>query len=391
MKKIIITFLIIFLTNITAIIFINPTYANEDKGIETIIFIRHGEKQVPITGQIDCQGMNRALRQPIVLQAKFGKPDYVFAPKPFFQFTENTFVYYYVRALMTILPTAFELGMEINTPFFFSGTKKFAAELLLPKYHNAKIFVAWEHIHIRPVIHGILDNLKLDRKTYNIPKWPHNDYDSIYAVTIDWNKSPPKFNISYLKQNLDNLSNTCPVSKGDKLKEKGIQKFVFIPEAETIDENHRILTCKGGNRSLALPKVIANLYGDVDLVLVPHPGNDEQHNYVTSMGTAEPINVYFLHLYNAPYDNLNQTIEYLDRPAFNQKTILIIYPTNEIINFARKLYAHFGGNPNEIPNNIYDHDFIYEIKVDKKNNTKPMFIHRRQNLNHVPETCPIQI
>ena len=44
------------------------------------MFIRHGEKPANDDGQLTCQGLNRALALPAVLTAKFGKPDFIFAP-----------------------------------------------------------------------------------------------------------------------------------------------------------------------------------------------------------------------------------------------------------------------------------------------------------------------
>ena len=49
---------------------------------ETIVLIRHGEKPVEGLGQLNCQGLNRALALPFVIEKLFGKPDAVFAPDP---------------------------------------------------------------------------------------------------------------------------------------------------------------------------------------------------------------------------------------------------------------------------------------------------------------------
>jgi hypothetical protein len=48
--------------------------------VETIVFLRHGEKPDKEIGQLNCQGLNRALALPRILSSKFGKPDYIFAP-----------------------------------------------------------------------------------------------------------------------------------------------------------------------------------------------------------------------------------------------------------------------------------------------------------------------
>jgi len=49
---------------------------------QTIIMIRHGEKPSSHpSGQLNCQGLNRALALPAVL-AKYGRPVAIFAPNP---------------------------------------------------------------------------------------------------------------------------------------------------------------------------------------------------------------------------------------------------------------------------------------------------------------------
>ncbi len=51
-------------------------------GVETIILIRHGEKPHDGLGQLNCQGLNRALALPAVIAKKYGGPGAVFAPDP---------------------------------------------------------------------------------------------------------------------------------------------------------------------------------------------------------------------------------------------------------------------------------------------------------------------
>ena len=49
---------------------------------ETIVLVRHGEKPAEGLGQLNCQGLNRALALPFVIERLFGRPDAVFAPDP---------------------------------------------------------------------------------------------------------------------------------------------------------------------------------------------------------------------------------------------------------------------------------------------------------------------
>jgi hypothetical protein len=53
-----------------------------EKAVETIVFIRHGEKLEGGFGQLNCQGLNRALALAPIIAKSFGKPDAIFAPNP---------------------------------------------------------------------------------------------------------------------------------------------------------------------------------------------------------------------------------------------------------------------------------------------------------------------
>jgi hypothetical protein len=50
--------------------------------VETLVCIRHGEKPPGGLGQLTVKGLNRALALPKVLLAKYGRPQFVFAPSP---------------------------------------------------------------------------------------------------------------------------------------------------------------------------------------------------------------------------------------------------------------------------------------------------------------------
>ncbi|NGG91138.1 histidine phosphatase family protein, partial [Klebsiella pneumoniae] len=51
-------------------------------GVQTLVFLRHGEKPAGGLGQLNCQGLNRAMNLATVLPEKFGKANFVFAANP---------------------------------------------------------------------------------------------------------------------------------------------------------------------------------------------------------------------------------------------------------------------------------------------------------------------
>lgn len=177
---------------------------------ETLVFVRHGEKPAGGLGQLTCQGLNRALALPGVLAAKFGNPDYLFAPnttKTRVRDPDGTFDY--IRPLATIEPTAIRLGMPVNTTFGFAQIDDLQSELLSGTYRNSLVFVAWEHVKLEAAVKNILDAANGNSSV--VPHWSGKDYDSIYIVTIKTDGSgrqTASFRQDY--EQLDGQSDRCP-------------------------------------------------------------------------------------------------------------------------------------------------------------------------------------
>ena len=61
--------------------FAGPVAWAADPSRQTIVLLRHGEKPPAGLGQLDCQGLNRALALPPVLARLFGaEPRYLTTP-----------------------------------------------------------------------------------------------------------------------------------------------------------------------------------------------------------------------------------------------------------------------------------------------------------------------
>jgi hypothetical protein len=174
--------------------------------VETLVFIRHGEKPAGGLGQLNCRGLNRALALPGVL-AKYGKPQFIFAPNPTQKVDKGG--YYYVRPLTTIEPTAIRLGMPIDTEFGFKEIKGLEKELGKPAYQNSTVFVAWEHLLLDEFAKAMVKHHGGD--VAQVPAWPDTDYDRIYVFKITRDaKGRESFAFSIDHEGLDNLSETCP-------------------------------------------------------------------------------------------------------------------------------------------------------------------------------------
>ncbi|MGE8384600.1 MAG: histidine phosphatase family protein, partial [Pseudomonas putida] len=93
-------------------------------GTQTLVFLRHAEKPGEGLGQLNCQGLNRALDLATLLPERFGNADYVFAANPSRQVEEGSKdeSYSYIRPLMTITPSAIRLGLPVNIDYGANDT-----------------------------------------------------------------------------------------------------------------------------------------------------------------------------------------------------------------------------------------------------------------------------
>jgi hypothetical protein len=175
---------------------------------ETIVFMRHGEKPPAGLGQIDCQGLNRALALPKVLARDFGTPAAIFAPDPAQQIQDRGISYDYIRPLATIEPTAVSLGLPIDTTFGVRDTDGLIRALTAPDRRNSLIFVAWEHHIIVTLARAVLQHFGGNPAA--VTDWPSNDFDSLYVLRITHNGTHVTATFTHDAEGLNNLPSTCP-------------------------------------------------------------------------------------------------------------------------------------------------------------------------------------
>jgi len=179
-----------------------------DGNIETLVFVRHGEKPAQGYGQLDCQGLNRALALPAVIAAKFGKPDAIYAPDPGQQKDDNGHPYYYVRPLATIEPTAVQFQMPVQTPYGFAQIDQLGNALVDPANHGKLIVIAWEHRLIEKLARQMMS--AHGGNAADVPKWRSKDFDSIYIVRLDWQNGTPRASFKHDREGLDGRAADCP-------------------------------------------------------------------------------------------------------------------------------------------------------------------------------------
>ena len=179
--------------------------------VETIVFLRHGEKPEKEIGQLNCQGLNRALALPRVLISKFGRPDYLFAPAATRLNRVGGVGDNYLRPLATIEPTAIELGMPVNADFAYTDIDGLQSELTARKYQNAMIFVAWEHHQLENLVRRLVS--KFHENPDQVPHWKGTDFDSLYIVRITTRNGTKSLSFTQDHEGLLNLSPDCPGEK----------------------------------------------------------------------------------------------------------------------------------------------------------------------------------
>jgi len=177
---------------------------------ETIVAIRHAEKPAAGLGQLNCQGLNRALALPSVLIPRFGRPTAIYAPDPAVRVNDGgTRSYSYVRPLVTIEPTAIQLGMPVNTQIGFTDIARLQAAVTAPKYAHTLVFISWEHINLNRFARRMLASYGLNPKS--VPHWPNDDYDRIYIFKISPENGRNRLTFTIAHEGLNGkLSPECP-------------------------------------------------------------------------------------------------------------------------------------------------------------------------------------
>ena len=180
-----------------------------EKAVETIVFIRHGEKPNGGFGQLNCQGLNRALALAPIIAKSFGRPDAIFAPNPSRPKEDAGRLYDYIRPLATIEPTAIWFGLPVDVILDFQDREGLQAALenwRMPD-HNVLLLVAWEHKQIAPIIRALLAAHGADAEVVKrVRDWDGKDFDSMYVVTIGETKAT----FDQKHEGLDGQPDACP-------------------------------------------------------------------------------------------------------------------------------------------------------------------------------------
>jgi hypothetical protein len=175
---------------------------------ETIVLIRHGEKPAAGLGQLDCQGLNRALALPPVITREFGRPDAIYVPDPSETKPDQGIAYDYVRPLATVEPTAIAMGLPVHASIGGTHIDLLQQALEAPAYRGSLVLVAWEHAEIVKLVRRLMTD---HGGTPNAaPEWKGSDFDSIYIVRLTWTGDKATAAFERRAEHLDGQSTVCP-------------------------------------------------------------------------------------------------------------------------------------------------------------------------------------
>ena len=186
----------------------SATWAAGPVTTQTIVMVRHGEKPAAGLGQLDCQGLNRAMALPTVIARDYGHPTAVFAPNPSQAKADAGVVYDYIRPLATVEPAAIAFGLPVDTNIGFEDIGALQRKLEAPALRNALVLVGWEHYQIFRLAQQMLSAHGGDAKS--VPDWKSSDFDSVYVIKLAWTGNTAQASFERHQEGLDGQPKTCP-------------------------------------------------------------------------------------------------------------------------------------------------------------------------------------
>ena len=186
-------------------------HAESKNGTQTLVFMRHAEKPSMGLGQLNCQGLNRAIDLSELLPRQFGKANFIFAANPsrHVEEGEGDLSYSYLRPLMTVGPSAIKLGLPINIDYGANDTSDLADEFMRDKYHDSTIYTAWSHGYLPELINKVAEEAS-GKKIKLLDDWTGDDFDSVLVLTLKWNNGKATIEYENYKQGLNDGSLGCP-------------------------------------------------------------------------------------------------------------------------------------------------------------------------------------
>jgi hypothetical protein len=173
------------------------------------------------------------------------------------------------------------------------------------------------------------------------------------------------------------ISSTFNKAFAQNAPDKQVQKVVIIRHAEKPDKGDH-LSCKGFNRSLALPGVLYAKYKVPGNIFVPSMGNSKSASHLRMLETIIPFAVKYNISINSKYD-VDDVKEMAAAILKTNGYALVVWEHNKIDNLVKALGADVKG----MKWNNDDFDSIWIINFQ---NGKAVLSSDKENINP-PNDC----
>lgn len=131
------------------------------------------------------------------------------------------------------------------------------------------------------------------------------------------------------------------------------------------------LTCRGLNRALALPKVLAR-YGKPDAIFAPDPGDEVndggqvEYSYVRPLITIEPTAIALVMPVHAEigFRNIARLKAEVTSPEYANGRVFVAWEHLKLNGFAQLMLKSYGEDPSKVPewqNKDYDRVYVFTI------------------------------
>lgn len=175
------------------------------------------------------------------------------------------------------------------------------------------------------------------------------------------------------------------------------ETIILIRHGEKPQGGMGQLSCRGLNRALKLPAVIAQDFGKPDAIFAPDPAKEKKdkgisYAYNRPLATVEPTAIRF----GIPvdtrfgYDEIGKLQLALEQPLYRNATILVGWEHKQLFKLVRNLLKDNGGDKAAVPKwRGDDFDSIYVLHIQRGDgHVSARFERLNEGLDGQPESCP---
>ena len=180
------------------------------------------------------------------------------------------------------------------------------------------------------------------------------------------------------------------------------ETIVLVRHGEKPEGGLGQLTCKGLNRSLALPSLLISRYGKPDFIYAPNPSVkvDDGHpvptySYLRPLATIEPTAIRLGMPVNAQigYDQIAELQKELLQPAYAHSLIFVAWEHIKLHDFAVDMLRRYGSGSTKVPdwpNSDYETIYVFHItRAGKDGAPRATLEIQKENLGStLKDTCP---